>query len=84
MRVAKAKYSYHQSIVKTVHVKTAMMVDKIARPAEVNSPIPCNPLVNASLTPVQIVTYAVPAAPHMIGFLSCFSPPCFCILYILQ
>ena len=68
MCMAKANYSCHPSV-----LKTAMMVDKIARPAEVSSPIPSSPLLNAFLRPLQIVTYAVPCCPSHDWFLELFS-----------
>ena len=49
MHVAKAKYSCYQSVLKQYMLKIAMLVDKIARSAEVNSPIPYSPQVNGSL-----------------------------------
>ena len=65
-RVGKPVLPHHSVL------KTAMMVDKRARPAEVSPPIPGSPLVNAALASVLIATQ-FPAAPHVLALLSCLS-----------
>ena len=76
MRVEKANHSSIIPYGTQYMLKTAVMMDKMVRPSDVDSSISCSPLVNASLGPVLVVAYTVPYCPSHDCFLELFFP-CF-------